>query len=237
MSTLSSRTQIMNRLRISKPGQTADAKDAALLMRKIEQHYQQPNENENSDTAVLAEQMAAALRAAHAEVLFSNGCNWPNQLAEKIRAEGIRNVLLDFYSAEGRALRAALPPEIDCMSFQAPLEHWKQELFDTVAAGFTVARSGIAQTGTLIIEPDSGTPRTVSLVPPLHIALLYRHTLHADLFSAARNESWSSGMPSNLILVSGPSKTSDIQQTLAYGAHGPRKLWVVIVDTTAEDVI
>jgi L-lactate dehydrogenase complex protein LldG len=36
-------------------------------------------------------------------------------------------------------------------------------------------------------------------------------------------------MPTNLVMVSGPSKTSDIQQTLAYGAHGPRRLWVVIV--------
>ena len=36
-------------------------------------------------------------------------------------------------------------------------------------------------------------------------------------------------MPTNVVLVSGPSKTSDIQQTLAYGAHGPRNLWVVIV--------
>jgi L-lactate dehydrogenase complex protein LldG len=42
-------------------------------------------------------------------------------------------------------------------------------------------------------------------------------------------------MPANLVLVSGPSKTSDIQQTLAYGAHGPRALWVVIVDDVEED--
>jgi L-lactate dehydrogenase complex protein LldG len=41
-------------------------------------------------------------------------------------------------------------------------------------------------------------------------------------------------MPTNLVLVSGPSKTSDIQQTLAYGAHGPRALWVVIVDDVLE---
>jgi L-lactate dehydrogenase complex protein LldG len=37
-------------------------------------------------------------------------------------------------------------------------------------------------------------------------------------------------MPSNLIFVSGPSKTADIQQTLAYGAHGPKRLIVVLVE-------
>ena len=70
----------------------------------------------------------------------------------------------------------------------------------------------------------------MSLVPPLHIALVYADRLHADLHAAMRAEQWASGMPTNLVLVSGPSKTSDIQQTLAYGAHGPRELWVVIVE-------
>jgi L-lactate dehydrogenase complex protein LldG len=101
-------------------------------------------------------------------------------------------------------------------------------LFDTVDAGFTVARSGIAATGTLILEPDRGTPRTVSLAPPLHVALVYADTLHATLHDAARDERWRDGMPTNLVLVSGPSKTSDIQQTLAFGAHGPRWMWVIV---------
>jgi L-lactate dehydrogenase complex protein LldG len=99
-----------------------------------------------------------------------------------------------------------------------------------VDAGFTVARSGIASTGTLIVAPDAGSPRTMSLVPPLHIALVYAHSLHADLHAAMRAEHWQAGMPTNLVMISGPSKTSDIQQTLAYGAHGPRELWVVIVE-------
>jgi L-lactate dehydrogenase complex protein LldG len=118
---------------------------------------------------------------------------------------------------------------VQALPFAQPLEQWKAELFDTVDAGFTVARSGIASTGTLILAPDAGTPRTVSLVPPLHIALVHARTLHPDLHAAARAERWSEGMPTNLVLASGPSKTSDIQQTLAFGAHGPRWMWVVIV--------
>ncbi|MBE0631349.1 MAG: lactate utilization protein, partial [Burkholderia vietnamiensis] len=106
--------------------------------------------------------------------------------------------------------------------------------FDTIDAGFTVARSGIAATGTVVLAPDAGTPRTVSLVPPLHVALVHARTLHADLHAAVHAECWHAGMPTNLVLVSGPSKTSDIQQTLAYGAHGPRELWVVIVTEPAD---
>ncbi|WP_455733600.1 LutC/YkgG family protein, partial [Burkholderia stabilis] len=119
--------------------------------------------------------------------------------------------------------------------FDRPIDAWKNELFDTIDAGFTVARSGIAATGTVVLAPDPGTPRTVSLVPPLHVALVHARTLHADLHAAARAERWHAGMPTNLVLVSGPSKTSDIQQTLAYGAHGPRRLWVVIVTDSSAD--
>ena len=92
-----------------------------------------------------------------------------------------------------------------------------------------------AATGTLVLAPDAGSPRTVSLVPPLHIALVYAHTLHADLHAAVQAERWRDGMPTNLVLASGPSKTSDIQQTLAYGAHGPRWMWVIIVTDGAAD--
>jgi L-lactate dehydrogenase complex protein LldG len=43
-------------------------------------------------------------------------------------------------------------------------------------------------------------------------------------------EDWSAGLPTNVILISSPSKTADIQQTLAYGAHGPKQLVVVMVE-------
>ncbi|MNT35871.1 Lactate utilization protein C [compost metagenome] len=127
-----------------------------------------------------------------------------------------------------------MPAHIEAIGYDRPIEAWKAELFDTIDAGFTVARSGIAATGTLVVAPDAGSPRTVSLVPPLHVALVRASTLHADLHMAVRTERWSDGMPANLVLISGPSKTSDIQQTLAYGAHGPRRLWVVIETDTAE---
>ncbi|MGK5039340.1 LutC/YkgG family protein [Janthinobacterium sp. GB1R12] len=174
--------------------------------------------------------MQAALRAAHAQVDCVSADAWPAMLAQRLGAHGAHRLLLDTGSAEGQALRAALPQGVEALAFARPLAQWKGELFDTVDAGFTVARSGIAATGTLVIAPDAATPRTVSLAPPLHICLVYASSLHVDLHAAARAERWADGMPANLVLVSGPSKTSDIQQTLAYGAHGPRWLWVLIID-------
>ncbi|WP_402718995.1 lactate utilization protein C [Janthinobacterium rivuli] len=224
---LTARERMLGRLRAAAPTapETVDVIDTA-----IDQHYLARRAACPLSPRQRIDAMQTALRAAHAEVDCVSSDAWPALLALRLGEHGVRRLLLDAGSAEGQALRAALPGEVEALSFERPLAHWKSELFDTVDAGLTVARSGIAATGTLVIAPDAATPRTVSLAPPLHICLVYASTVHADLHAAARAERWCDGMPSNLVLVSGPSKTSDIQQTLAYGAHGPRWLWVLIID-------
>jgi len=220
---MNAREKMLGRLRAAAP--TPASQDTAALDRRIALHYA----GERPAAAARIDALEAALRASRAEVWRASAEEWPAQVAHRLAVHGAGRVLLDTASAEGAALAAALPDGISSIRFQGPLEEWKRELFDSVDAGFTVARSGIAATGTLILAPDAGTPRTVSLVPPLHIALVYADTLHATMYDAAQAERWSDGMPANLVLASGPSKTSDIQQTLAFGAHGPRWMWVVIV--------
>lgn len=226
MSTISARELMLGRLRAA-ASVVADNIDE--IDSRINAHYDGRRAARDSSPQHLAQLMQTALTASHAEAWYASSASWPALLAAKIAAKGVRRLLLDPTTAEGAALAQALPAAAQAMPFAQPLEDWKAELFDTVDAGFTVARSGIAATGTLVLAPDAGTPRTVSLVPALHIALVHARTLHADLHAAVQAERWRDGMPSNLVLVSGPSKTSDIQQTLAYGAHGPRWLWVIIV--------
>ena len=224
---LTARERMLGRLRAAAPSAPAavEAIDTA-----IDSHYQARRAAAPQSPRQQLDAMQAALRASHAQVDCVSMDAWPALLAQRLGEHGVRRLLLDRASAEGQALRAALPAGVETLSFERPLAQWKGELFDSVDAGFTVARSGIAATGTLVIAPDAAAPRTVSLAPPLHICLVYSSTLHADLHAAARAERWADGMPANLVLVSGPSKTSDIQQTLAYGAHGPRWLWVLIID-------
>lgn len=224
---LTARERMLGRLRAAAPSAPAavEAIDTA-----IDRHYQARRAAAPQSPRQQLDAMQAALRASHAQVDCVSMDAWPALLAQRLGAHGVRRLLIDSASVEGQALRAALPAGVETLSFERPLAQWKGELFDSVDAGFTVARSGIAATGTLVIAPDAATPRTVSLAPPLHVCLVYTSTLHADLHAAARAERWADGMPANLVLVSGPSKTSDIQQTLAYGAHGPRWLWVLIID-------
>ncbi|CAG9181879.1 LutC/YkgG family protein [Cupriavidus pinatubonensis] len=227
MNALTARERMLGRLRAAAPATVATTTEE--IDNRIDAHYA----GRKSTAPTLDERVAsmqAALEASHAEVWRTTASAWPALLADKLAQAGVRRLLLAPSQAAGTALRQALPQHIEAIGFDRPIEQWKAELFNTVDAGFTVARSGIAATGTLILAPDTASPRTVSLVPPLHVALVHASTLHADLHSAARTERWRDGMPTNLVMVSGPSKTSDIQQTLAYGAHGPRQLWVVIVD-------
>ncbi|SDD98291.1 L-lactate dehydrogenase complex protein LldG [Massilia sp. PDC64] len=220
---MSARDRILGRLRAAAP----HGPGSNDLERRIDAHFD--TRRADASPNVLAQRMQVALEAVRAQAWCARADEWPALLARRLADAGVRRVLVDAATSEGRALRAALPANVEPVAFDGPLEDWKAELFGTVDAGFTVARSGIAATGTLVLAPDATSPRTVSLVPPLHVALVYAHTLHADLHQALHAERWQDGMPTNLVLATGPSRTSDIQQTLAFGAHGPRWTWVVIV--------
>ncbi|MEX3923598.1 lactate utilization protein C [Paraburkholderia sp. BR10936] len=229
--TMSARARMLQRLRghaPAAPSPTLEALDA-----RIDAHFTGRRALAPLALNERIAQFQRMLEAAHAEVICASAATWAAELADRLAAAGVRSLLLDTACAEGQALEAALPSAVQARSYAQPIEQWKAELFDTVDAGFTVARSGLAATGTLVVVPDANAPRTVSLVPPLHVALIHARTLHADLHAAVAAERWRDGMPTNLVMISGPSKTSDIQQTTAYGAHGPRALWVVLV--TDED--
>ncbi|BCF99694.1 hypothetical protein PPGU19_042630 [Paraburkholderia sp. PGU19] len=231
---MNARERMLGRLRAAAPAQVS-SDDLKRLDQQIDLHYD--SRRFALPIQALIESMQAALAASHAEVFRATERTWPALIAQRLLDANVKRLLLDTSRAEGAALKQALPASVVTRNYDQPIENWKAELFDTVDAGFTVARSGLASTGTLIVAPDAGSPRTMSLVPPLHIALVYAHSLHADLHAAMRAEHWHTGMPTNLVMISGPSKTSDIQQTLAYGAHGPRELWVVIVEPQADAAV
>ena len=95
-------------------------------------------------------------------------------------------------------------------------------------AGLSSADVALAETGTIVVSSGPGKSRLATLLPPLHLALVPTSRLTADLFTwtAAR----SGPPPANLTLISGPSKTADIEMTLAVGVHGPKRLVVVLYD-------
>jgi L-lactate dehydrogenase complex protein LldG len=115
-------------------------------------------------------------------------------------------------------------------AYERPIEEWKAELFNETPASLTGTLGAIAATGSLILWPTREEPRLMSLVPPVHFALLKASEIRDNFYQVQQEFNWAQGMPTNALLVSGPSKTADIEQILAYGAHGPKDLVVLILE-------
>jgi len=179
--------------------------------------------------AARVERLRAALLAARAEVHDSSEAAWPELLGALCVAKGLRTLLVGTAAESQRQRHSGLPAGVRVLDCDTPADAWRQRLFGDVDAALTRARSAIADTGSLVLWCGPGEPRTLSLVPPVHIVLLATDAIHADLPAALQSEAWPQGLATNVVLASGPSKTADIQQTLAYGAHGPRQLVVILL--------
>ena len=91
----------------------------------------------------------------------------------------------------------------------------------------------VAETGSLALFTGPGQPRSLSLLPPVHVAVAERAQLLPDLFDLFEGcELWADrrGLPSCLSLITGPSKTGDIELRLVTGVHGPGEVHVVLID-------
>lgn len=216
------RARILGRLRAAAPAAVPAAPDLAA-------HYaRHAGPSESDDFSERIRRFAAAIEAAHAELHRVTDATLADTLAAVIRAKTLRSVAVGNRVLGDPALIDPLTRATRVVPFVEPVETLRAELFHEIDAGLSVARSAIAETGTLILWPGADEPRLVSLVPPVHIVLLDAALIHDSLFVAMRAEGWAWSLPTNALLISGPSKTADIQQTLAYGAHGPKELVVLL---------
>ncbi|MBM4003433.1 MAG: hypothetical protein FJ295_09130 [Planctomycetes bacterium] len=94
--------------------------------------------------------------------------------------------------------------------------------------GITSTTLAIAETGSLLLSARPGQERVVSLLPPIHLALVAESQIVPDLFDAMQRIR-ESKLPSAVNLVTGPSKTGDIELQLTTGVHGPGTWQVLIV--------
>ena len=182
-----------------------------------------------ADDGARRERFLAAITASHAEILTVKEATLARDLVAWLNREGVTHLAC----GQGGRWQAEVVAACAGRSVLTPagaFADWKDDLFDVCQAGITHCASAIADTGTLVLLPDGGEPRTLSLVPPCHIALLAASTIADNLAGLVNTGRWQQAMPTNLLLVTGPTKTADIQQTLAYGAHGPSRLLVVLVE-------
>lgn len=130
----------------------------------------------------------------------------------------------------GEALAAAGVDRLDAFVPAEPAQRRARlaEL-ERAAVGLTGAQAGLADSGTLVLFSGPARPRLASLLPPVHIAVVAKSTIYAtmaELFSSQPNLVREG---SNLVFITGPSRSADIEQTLTLGVHGPRQVHVVLV--------
>lgn len=129
-------------------------------------------------------------------------------------------------------LRLAPDPKLDACSWdQAPMldiVYGKAEAEDMVTV--TGAFAGIAESGTMMLVSGPETPTTLNFLPDTHIVVLRASEMvgaYEDAWDRLRN---TGRMPRTVNFITGPSRSGDIEQTLHLGAHGPRRLHVILVE-------
>jgi L-lactate dehydrogenase complex protein LldF len=104
------------------------------------------------------------------------------------------------------------------------------EMDPTALIGLTGAAAGIAETGTLVLPGGPGRPQTASLLPEVHLAILSEGDIYESLQQALQIREIQES--ASIALVTGPSRTADIEMTLTIGVHGPREVHVFCVPGT-----
>ncbi|GLH72255.1 hypothetical protein GETHLI_07570 [Geothrix limicola] len=216
--TADARSAILGRLRASMDTGPLPGLDTAVLERRA------------WPAAERVVRLRKGMEAVHTEFLDATPADWPAVVRAFCDREGLKNLLFGPASEAGAALADAWTPGgTQLLPYDRPVETFKEELFTGVDAGFTDTVGGVAETGGLLLMPGPAEPRLMSLVPPIHIALLRASTIQNTFWSAVKSLGWGRRLPPNALMISGPSKTADIEQTLAYGVHGPKRLIVVLV--------
>ncbi len=176
----------------------------------------------------LIERFAQGMQANHASLIRCSAENWPRHLAQLAQQRRLQSWLLGTGHPQLTAAETALSSLAEVWRFEHAVEQLHDRLF-RVDASFTLCAGASAEPAALWLRPDPNEPRSLSLIPPVHVVLLYAQQIVADLPALLEDRRPSSSQ-ANRLLISGPSKTADIQQTLAYGAHGPRELIILLVE-------
>jgi L-lactate dehydrogenase complex protein LldG len=163
----------------------------------------------------LEESFARKLSAQYADVrTLDSMADVPAAIAEILRG---RNM----------AARIHIPPGSELAALDLPNVEIHRDPPGAFDAAVTVAPFAIAETGTLVYVAGKGRPASWHFRPVLEIAILRAGSIVAELEDVLA--ALPDGLPSTLNLVSGPSRTGDIEQTMELGAHGPKALAVLVV--------
>ncbi len=117
--------------------------------------------------------------------------------------------------------------ESEKLPFNSDISH-----FEDIKVGVTRCEYLIARFGSILVSSALSSGRRMFVYPEIHIVLAYTSQIVSDLKEAlsGMRKKYSRHFPSQITVITGPSRTADIEKTLVMGAHGPRELYLFLVD-------
>jgi L-lactate dehydrogenase complex protein LldG len=183
----------------------------------------------NGQSGSLVDIFRESLAAVDGHCILANG--------EQELVQALQNIILDLQRSGLGCRRIAISDQpvvnrlvmsIDADVDELAVSPGSGDLFQ-FDVGISTAQGAIAETGTLVLNSSLERHRLISLVPPVHICIIEQASIKrtlgetlADLYNG------STDISSIITFVTGPSRTADIELTLAIGVHGPQELYVII---------
>ncbi|NNM84925.1 MAG: LUD domain-containing protein [Phycisphaerales bacterium] len=202
----------------------------------VERPVSRPQRNEAVIRQVAADDPARSARwmaqAAQngAKVAAANLADLPTIIEGFLAGHKTDRVMLDFAGPMPSGVTELLQRR------GAQVEMWTRPdcgkvVFDCDVA-ITDCRYGLADTGALLVWSDASFGRSATLTIPLHIVVLPAKQIVADMVDGVDRmlADTPGGIPSNIVIINGPSKTADIEMNLVTGVHGPKYLCVAVVN-------
>ncbi len=189
-----------------------------------------------TDCADLAQSFANRASAAGMSVhRVSDLSQAAQRVGEIVKETGVDSVTVPADGIVARLpLDTALPDGVSLLTWDASAESGerKRVAFE-MQCGVTGVEYAIAETGSLVQFSSADCPRSLSLLGSVHIAIVETSQIIPDLYDLADrvHEQYPDGPPANITLITGPSKTADIELSLVVGVHGPAAVHVILVES------
>ena len=178
---------------------------------------------------------AAALDHAGQVALFVTMAEEVDATVARVAsAAEVPNAVADYLARQNLPARLVMTPDpkLDDIPWDARplLDIRKGRAEDGDAAGVTASFAAVAETGTLMLLSGPESPTRNNFLPDTHVVVL-----RASQVVASYEDGWDrlraqGPMPRTVNFITGPSRTGDIEQRIVLGAHGPRRLHIVLVD-------
>lgn len=168
--------------------------------------------------------------------LFERWATFNQATVARVSTADVPGAVVDYLAASNLPSQAVMAPDaaLDRYDWRGrPMLTLRRGLpQDADRVAVTGAIAGIAETGTVVFVSEPAHPTSLNLLPETHIVILRESDVVGpleDVFARLRARYGEGGMPRTVNTVTGPSRTGDVEQQLELGAHGPRRMHILLV--------